>query len=203
MNPVRPMIKIKFISDNSEMSFNGSQLISFTCSENIMDSNLDLNPGICEQYANLEIYDKDNLLRRKGLNGKLHSDDLVTIIGISSDSEIVLGDYLVEEWKIENDNSIIKVTCRDTSYKLDKVNVPRTTISNRSVDELLNMVFGSAPQMTWTYLDSPTSERCKNIKIPGSWYSASDLKTLLENICVVGMLRIYYFNGTFFVGRCI
>ncbi len=212
MKPIRPKVKIQFVGSNETMTLNGSQLISFTCSENIMDSNLDLNPGICEQYANLEIYDKDGLIRQRGLKGELHKDDIITIIGIDENvweeggiakGEVVLGDYLVEEWKLENNNSHIKIVCRDTSYRLDKINIPRTIISDRTVDDLLNIVFSSAPQMTWVYLDTDTEERCQNITIPNSWYKASDLKTMLESICAVGLLRIYYFNKTFFVGRCV
>lgn len=201
MSTIRPRIKINF--DNQEITFTSSQLISFTCSENIMDSDLSINPGICEQYANIEIYDRDDTIHTYAKKGLLHKDQSVTIISVdSNNNEFVLGDYVTEEWTVENNNSIVKITCRDTSYKFESIVISRATIKQRNVDDLLNILFTSVPNMTWIYLDDETKNYCKKVIIPNSWYKSNNLKTLLEYICNVGMLRIYYFNKTFFVGRC-
>lgn len=201
-------LKITYIGTGEVFEADGSQLISFTCSENIMNSELSLETGIVEQYANIEIYDKDGYLRKKGLQGMLQKDQYVSLIAIddngwSANTEVPLGDYLTEEWQAENNNSIIKITCRDTSYRFDKINIPRATIADRNLDDLLNTLFSNVPNVTWVYLDDATRTRCEGIAITNSWYYASDLKTLLNKICAVGMLRIYYNNKTFYVGRVI
>lgn len=202
MSTIRPRIKINF--DDREITFTSSQLISFTCSENIMDSDLSINPGICEQYANIEIYDRDETLHLYASLGLLHKDQSITLISVdSNNNEVILGDYVTEEWTVENNNSIVKITCRDTSHKFENIIVPKATIEDRSVDTLLDIVFTLAPDMNWMYLDTDTEAHCENTIIPNSWYQSTDLKTILEYICNVGMLRIYYFNKTFFVGRCI
>ena len=50
------------VKDNVQFVID-KDLISFTCSENLKNANLDFTPGIFEQNASIEIYDRDNTFK--------------------------------------------------------------------------------------------------------------------------------------------
>lgn len=181
----------------------GSQLIDFRCSENLMDSQLSVAPGICEQYADITVYDKGQLLHNRAKAGMLETDAKVTLSAVSSTEEIILGTYFVSDWDINSNSSAVKINCRDKSYMFSKINVARSSVMTRNVHTLLVNLFSYAANISWEYLDIQTQSRCVNMIIPDSWWLASDLQTMLNKICAVGMLRIYWYIDKFYVGRCV
>ena len=181
----------------------GSQLMDFRCSENLMDSQLNVTPGICEQYADITVYDQGQLLHNRAKAGMLETDAKITLSAVSDIEEVILGTYFVSDWDINSNSSLVKINCRDKSYLFSKINVARSAIADRTVDELLSSLFGYAANTSWAYLDTATRNRCVGMNIPDSWWLASDLQTMLNKICAVGMLRIYWYIDKFYVGRCV
>ena len=191
-------IKVSNIAITPTITLLGSDLINFKCSENLLDSDLQIDPGICEQYADLEIYDRGNIFHQLALEGLLNDDCDVNI----NTDDFALGIYISSEWNVEIDNSIISLSCRDRSYLFEKILIQRADIAERSIDDLLNILFSQA-NIPWNYLDNETQTRCQSIVIPNNWFAQSNLKTLLEKICSLGMLRMYWSLNTFYVGRAV
>lgn len=178
----------------------GIALISYKCSENMMDSNLNIAPGICEQYADITFYDKNKLFHQLALSGLLTDNDTVKIYEINDNNEEVLvGSYLIDTWDIEATESDISIHARDISYILESLNISKLNVETRSVNDFLTIAFGNLP---WKYLDEATELRCYSIGIPNSWYAGGTVADLLNLICQIGMLRIYWSIDTYIVGRC-
>lgn len=197
-------VKITGLSPFVTCIFTGRDLVDFECSENILDAQLSLETGICEQYANISVYDRINIIHYFAQKGKLAADHFVTIQAVDDNDGTTheLGTYIASEWNVQADNSSVAITCRDKSYLFPKINIVRSSIADRTIDDLLNILFNQAPGMTWQYKDEETQQRCAQIVVPNSWYLASDLQTMLNKICALGMLRIYWYLDTFLVGRC-
>lgn len=191
------------ISPYPYAKMSGSSVLNFRCSENLMDSDLSISPGICEQYGDATLYDRDGLLKQAAFGGRLGEDTSVSFRVIDNDTEekIELGNYKVADWDNVNDEDHFQLSCRDYSYLLDSILVPKAYVMQRTLDELLQSAFDLC-NTSWTYVDTATQERCQKIVLPKCMYFVTNAKTLLNNICTVGMLRIYWYIDTFYVGRC-
>lgn len=176
-------------------------LVSIDCSENLMDSEMSLTPGVCEQYASIELYDRGLTLHTLGMNGQLHKDYVIDISVMHNGKHYSLGNYVSESWDTLVDSAKVTIHCRDKTYLFDSINVSSPTMETRTLDALLNILF-SQTNVSWTYLDDETAQRCQEIFIEHNWFANSNLKTLLDKICIVGMLRMYWYMNTFIIGRC-
>ena len=193
--------KISRIALNVVKIYTGKDLIDLKCAENFLDAQMQISPGICEQYADIKIYDRDRSLRTLAYKGDLDIEYPVTIEAIdSSDRVYTLGIYSIASWQIEGTSDVVGITCRDNTYIFKDIDIPKVAIQDRTLDDFINLLFSYAAGQTWKYIDNETRDYCKNIKIPDSWYLASDLYTMLTKICSVGMLRIYWYIDTFIIG---
>lgn len=197
-------IKITRLSTYYSTSYTGTDLKSVTNSENLLDSQMQITSGICEQYADVSIYDRYGVLRKFALTNKLASDRVLSIFAIDDVDGVTyeMGSYIISDWNFDGISSTVGITCRDKSYLFEKINIERSVIADRTLDALINILFAQAPGMAWRYQDAETRTRCEAIIIPNNWYHASDLYTMLNKICALGMLRIYWYIDTFIVGRC-
>lgn len=197
-------IKLTKLSTYYSATFTGSDLKSVSNSENLFDSQMQIVPGICEQYADVQVYDRAGVLRNLALSNELTPDHTLSIVAIddTDDTEYVLGDYIISDWNFDGISSTVGISCRDKSYLFEKINIERAMIADRTLHDLLTIMFAQAAGMPWKYQDTETQERCKAITVPNSWYHASDLYTMLNKLCALGMLRIYWYINAFIVGRC-
>lgn len=196
-------IKITRLSTYWLAVYTGNTLKSFSCSENLFDSQMQLQPGICEQYADIVIYDRDNILHEFALDEKLTADYPVSIYAKDENAtEYDLGTYIASDFDISATSSQVTVTCRDRAYLFEKIDISRVAIADRTLEDFIAILFAQAKNMFYRYQDSETLGRCQNIKVPDSWYLASDLYTMLTKVCALGMLRIYWYIDTFVIGRC-
>lgn len=197
-------IKISAISTRYTLSYTGTDLLSVTNSENLLDAQMQIAPGICEQYADVSVYDRRGVLRKFALANKLTPDHALSIVAIDDADAISyeLGNYIISDWNFDGISSTVGISCRDKSYLFEKINIERAVIADRTLDELISILFAQATGMPWKYQDTETRTRCERIVVPNSWYHASDLYTMLNKICALGMLRIYWYIDTFIVGRC-
>ena len=197
-------VKLTLLSMYNYIIYDGKDLQSVSLSENLFDSQMQIVPGICEQYADIKVYDRNNVLRKLAANNKLHSDYLVNILAIDDTNAAThqMGTYIVSDWNFDGISSNVGITCRDKSYLFEKIDIERSTIADRTLDELLNILFSQASNLPWKYQDDDTRAWCASIHVPNSWYLASDLYTMLNKVCALGMLRIYWYVNAFVVGRC-
>lgn len=196
--------KIVSISANYTGFYDLQNLIDVRCSENAFDSQLNINPGIVEQYADVSIYDRDQLIHQFAQAELLKENQQVTILSIDDETNTseVLGTYRVDEWQVEATSSIVKVNCTDPSSIFENFNIPSAPVQTRTVDSLLSFLFGYIQGYTFTYIDDATRTACENIKIPSSWCLKGNVLEVLKKICEIGQLRIYWFINVFIVARC-
>lgn len=201
-NPVNHSYKITGLLPAPHLVFSGSSIGKFDCSENQMDSNLSLTPGICEQYADVNIYDREGILHHLATYGYLNEDSALKIRAYDSDGSFYeLGTYLVANWDVQNDDDYVDIDCHDRSYAFEKILLAQADVDSRTLDELLGLLFEKA-NSPWKYIDTETQSRCENLLMPQSYWVSKNLKTLLTEACALGMLRIYWYVDTFIVGRC-
>lgn len=201
-NPVNHSYKVTGLLPAPHLVFSGSSIGKFNCSENQMDSNLSLTPGICEQYADVSIYDRDGILHHLATYGYLNEDSALKIRAYDTEERLyALGAYLVANWDVQNDDDYVDIDCHDRSYAFEKILLAQADVDSRTLDELLGLLFEKA-NSPWKYLDAETQSRCENILMPQSYWVSKNLETLLTEACALGMLRIYWYVDTFFVGRC-
>lgn len=191
-------VKILQLALITSKDYFGKDLISMKCSENVLDSQMQISPGICEQYADIVVYDRDKLLHTLAAEGMLGEDFGITVYA-QDDITYTLGTYLTSDWDIEGTNSEVGIICRDKSHVFEKINIPRINIADRTVDDLLRLFF-SYTNFPWKYATDEVKTRCQSITIKNCWFAASTLKVLLNDLCAVGMLRVYWSNEVFIVG---
>jgi hypothetical protein len=195
-------IKITRIATYYTATYSGKDIISTSNSENSFDTQMQISPGICEQYIDVRLYDRIGALRQFARTDKLTPDYTISISALDGMDTYEMGTYIISEWSIDSTSSEVGVSGRDKSYLFEKINIKRSTIANRTLDNLINILFAQAEGMAWKYQDAETRQRCEEILVPDNWYLASDLYTMLNKICALGMLRIYWLIDAFVIGRC-
>lgn len=196
-------IKITRISTYYVGTTFGSDLKDFSCSENLFNSQMEVQPGICEQYADLKIYDRSNIIHQLALEGKLSDGGKITLFAIDDSTQTTheLGTYSIDTWDVPATSSTVSVTCKDKSILFEKINISSLPVTTRSVDNMLDILFIQAG-LPWDYIDSTTLLYCMSIVTPDSWFYMSSLYELLNKVCALGMLRIYWYIDKFIVARC-
>ena len=197
-------VKVTSVSFSPATIFYGNDLIGFECSDNLYDSSMNLQPGICEQYADVTVYDRHGILRDAALKTSYKPSGSVTLEAIDTETGMVtvLGEYGLKKWDIQSTSAEISITCGDKSTILDSINLPDSTVETRTVDQMLQTVFVQAGGLTWSYLSAADQTHCNNITVPNSWFYSGTLREVLEKICNVGLLRIYWKQSAFLVARC-
>lgn len=182
--------------------YEDNSILSLVCSNNLTDSNLSITPGVCEQYTELKIYDRDNYLHDRA-SGNDTMDAEVQCIWIDAyGDEHTLGTFFTSEWTIDGDNATVTIKGRDKTYILDTVSIPGLPrAGDKTLTDLIAILFEYMHDYSWEFLDVETEDRCNNIILKDCWYTESTLRVVLDKICYVGMLRIFFRNGTFYVGR--
>lgn len=196
-------IKITQLSANYVTDYTETEIISVETSENLMDSNLQIEPGICEQYAEVSIYDRSGVLHNFAQKGVLVQDQVVSVSIIDDDNnEQIVGIFYSSSWDVDSNSSTVKLTSKDTSAQLEKIQVDSVAVADRNVHQLLTLAFAFFPGATWVYLSSDDEEWCKNIVTPNSWLAKDNLYNTLKKVCLLGQLRIYWNGTAFVVARC-
>jgi len=172
---------------------------SVTFSENAFDSSLSLAAGICEQYADISLYDRDNLIHQLADEDILTTQYKVSIIRIS-DQE-VLGTYTVANWEISGTDGDVKIICNDMSRIFDSIIIDINTSSYFVLSNALEAVFELC-NVSWGYDSDATKEYCEHITTVYGWLPVDTAKNTLEKLCNMGMLRIYWYINKFIVMRC-
>lgn len=183
--------------------FTGSSIIRASWSENAQNDQVIVQPGIVEQYAEIELYDRYKNIRN------MHNRDLLSrkgridiAVADTQNTEIPLGSYDVEDWVISATDPIVKLTGNDPSVNFDKTYIERLPIKKRDIDTTLNELFSFIPQYSFRYIDDVTKLYCQNIFTPNSWFRPDTLDKILQKVCTLGMIRMFWLNNEFIVMRC-
>lgn len=195
--------KITEISYDFTEVFTSNSIIDFTCSENALNEQVLIRPGIVEQYAEISLYDRYKSIHVAATKEILLRNARVTISAIDTEgNKITLGKYSADNWDIESTSDRVKVTCGDPSAIFDDIRVENFPVALRSIDGMLSALFSYAGNYSWKYIDKQTESYCSATYTPSNWIKADTLKNSLEKVCAFGMLRIYWFVDTFVVVRC-
>lgn len=194
--------KILYIFPNITAIYRGADLIKYECSENMLDAQLTFTPGICEQYINATVYDRNNVLQQLAAQEKLTTGLSINVYAVDDNFRERIGQYYSEDWDVQNCESDVGITGGDGFKYLSNFDYRVAGVEERSVSKMLSDAFEYAG-VQWKYQDSDTQLYCQYISTRNCWYPDTDIITLLEDICKVAMLRIYYYNGVFIVGRAV
>lgn len=196
--------KVTLISKNFVGVFVGSDLKSVACSENTLDEQMSLSPGIIAQYADISLYDRQGFIHRLAEEGALLQEADVAVEAVDDDGTThALGTYLVSTWDVPATSSTVSVDCTDVTATLERLDVPQQPVEDRTLHDMLTLLFQYIRNASWMYYDDETEKYCKRIMTPDSWFKAESVYVLLNKICSLGMLRIYWQVNTYVVARCI
>lgn len=196
-------IKVSYLSAGIDYFFNSNKIVDFQCSENAYDSNMSLSPGICEQFADIRLYDSQDILRNRLLktSGEYNWKISIKSIDDTNNKTYVLGTYDLSEWEADTDTSLLTLLCRDPSRLFSKIEIPRVQVKTRTLNDFIMLMFQHT-KFSYKYADEETLLRCEQIKVPNSWYIEEYLDVMLRNICDIGLLRIYWYIDKFIITRC-
>ena len=182
-------------------------LISYECSENSKDSDLTLNPGVIEQSATIEIYDRDDKFKQAAMFDTLNAfqNASVSIYFVNDLNEYIqLGEYLISSIELNGDNDTVVINCYDATSQLSDIKIDQYSVADRTAHTLLSIIFNQfLDQTPWEYLDQETANRCNWTIVYNSYMVSTDAREVLDMICALCMLTIFYKNGTFYVGSCL
>ena len=188
--------RVTVLSLNYDGVYTGKDVLKCTCSENLLDANTTPQPGMCEQYADVEIYDRDNVLHTI----KELEDADVDIYDVTDAGELIdQGGYKITDPQIDDMSASVKFSCKDVSSTFDRVNIPALSIADRSAHDLFTLAFSYAGNIPWRYYSKYYEGVCKDTITPDCWAYASNLQEFLHKICTLSDMRVYYHKRTFVV----
>lgn len=194
-------LKISRIISLDQFVFTENDLIDFKCSENLLDSQVSIQPGICEQYADITIYDRYKLLYRYVVEYEHELTNSIVRLLVYDDNNNanVIGAYVITDYDISGQSSQVNLTCSDPSYKLEKIQIPAISPAKRTVADMINIIanYGNIPIQ---YANTVVYTQCISIVTPNCWFKADNALNILNKICQLGMLRLYWYIDTFIIG---
>lgn len=194
------VVKILNIDFGITLFSEGTDILSVESSENFMDAQLSIASGICEQYTNIDLYDRSGILHEMAHRGQLTTDRDIFIYAIHAGVKYLIGQYFTSDFDCNSNSSVVTVRGADGFRYLQNLNFQSVAVQTYTVHQLLSMVFAQS-KYPWVYLDNATAAYCEQIYTPNCWIPDTDILTLLEDICRIGLLRVYWTNGYFVVGR--
>lgn len=195
-------VKITSIAIAQKYLLNSGKIQDLTYSENSHDANLSIKPGIVAQYLDANIYDRDGTLHGLASRNMLFDNCKASVQVIEGMSIISSEDYVITSWDVQPLSSIVTLNCEDPSVNFNKVITGVLPPATRTLEEILDWLFSHVPRIKWVYADEDTDSDCRRLQITNSWLLADTLLNHLRKVCSLGMLRIYYYAGTFYVKRC-
>ena len=190
-------------------------IVSFDCSENLKNGNLDFTPGYVEQNASIVFYDRDeafrNIIKEKSVNFFYGSkveiyveeeDETPSPTPLYNSVRHLLGTYILDHIEASGEESNVSIKCVDYSYTFKDISVPVSTVASRSAHQLFQYIFSSSlTGENFDYLDAETEARCNNTYIYNSYFLSKPVKEALNEVCNVALVNMLYKNGIFYIAR--
>lgn len=195
--------KISYVASTYTDIFPGNTIRKFTCSENSLNNQVYAQAGIVEQYADIILYDRYKRIQDEIMRGNALSNIDVSIFAIDeTGEEIPLGTYKIDTWDTDAADNSVSITCNDPSANFDKIFIKELPVKSRSITEMLQELFSYVPNYQWQFESTGyTKGHCGRIYTPDNWFKAGTLLDLLNKVCNLGLLRIYWSSGVFIVER--
>lgn len=178
-------------------SYNDNIIKNFKCSEQLMDTIFNINPTVIEQYAEITFKDKYKEFKRLAKE-ELLSDNSEVDIYLGDE---LIGTYLTESWDLQGSNTSVSLNCNDPSKAFDNSYIKELKMEDRTLHKLLSIGF-AVDKLNWKYIDKDTQQYCEEFVAHNSWVYESTLREYFKKVCLIGLLRIYWFKDTFIVARC-
>ena len=155
------------------------------------------NFGVIEQNASVTFYDKDFKIYEELMKGN-DLDGGFSIYESNGAAHV----YYLSDVSIDDTETQVTLTGVDSTKILQDIIVPKSSIMDRTVDDLLVEFFRYLPEdYKWSYYDKVTEQNAKHISIPNCWYREGNLRDFLEKICEVALLNIFFEDGIFYIMR--
>ena len=196
-NKPNASVKIARLSTKVEETYSGKDLVSFVCSENELDAHLAIQPGICEQYTDIEFCDRDRLIRQLANLNLLDACE-AQLWCAHEQNTTLLGRYVASCWNLQANHHRVVFEGTDESVRFADINLPASDIRDRTLVQMLDEVFGIAGA-PWQAATDKTQRILEDTLTPNCWFKAGTLRERLDKICLLGFLRVYYDKGTFYV----
>ena len=196
---------LKILLNNGDEYIIDKDLISFNCTENLKNANLDATTGLIVQSASVSFYDRKRLFYGLLIS---NSRDIfyhaIMYVYLNSTTNTPMDRYTIETVKLDNSTgSIVELECTDPSNVFNLFDISSLPVLDRTVEDLFNVIFAQV-NIPWDYLDKETEKRCKSIKVLNSYFkSGTTVKDAIDRVCQLALLNIFYRNGIFVVGRCV
>ena len=194
--------KITKVSSEYNLVLDSTLIQSVSCSEHATNSQLTLDTGIVEQYADLRVYDRYHSLNLANNDELLNSVSQVKIDILDDEGTLLITNtYIATDWDFK-DGNIIDIRCADPSERFGQIETNSITVGDRTAHDYLVLAFSYVDNYSWRYIDNSVKSYCEQIKMPKSWARRHKLSELLQYICTLACLRIYWSNNEFVVMRC-
>lgn len=184
-------------------------IIRVECSTNSRDGSLSLQPGVIEQSASVEIYDRNDVFKNLTMDNQedvfYGASVIISWIDAQNNSQLV-GTYIVKDVELSGDSNIVKIICTDETYKLSNIKVNFYPITTATIHETLTMLFRDYMNMEygeWAYEDANVEGFCRYALLRDYYINNNDARQVLEELCIVGCLHIYLNKGIYMVGMCL
>ena len=187
--------KITAITTSYSHSYTGKDLIDIVSSDNMLDAQLTPSPGICEQYADIKVYDRDSALRSirdvdTGIVRIYNIDD-------TNGTEELVATFTNISIEANETDAEVSITCADPSSTYENIDVPAIPIKTRTIHEMFVMAFNYAGNVAWRYYNNYARNIAEGSHVPNSWFYAGKLKEMLQKICTAAGMRIFWHVDAF------
>lgn len=221
-------IIVEIITKDGISHYFNSDVISVQCSENSKDNELSPTPGFIEQNASIKLYDRNsyfkyNIMKStesffQGLILNVYvkrvfrdlycdedvivSEDTICGVPVKENDTIRIGSYFIDKVEMEGDDDIVNITCVDKSIILSNIIMNNYMVETRTVYDFLKIIFNEyLPDSKWQ-CEHSTKIRCENIRIFNSFVVAKSVREFFDQVCICGMINIYYLNDVYYVIDC-
>ena len=191
-------VKVKLKNANSVIfTFDDSKIISLKFSNQVMDDTFNMNPCVIEQYADITIKDYDKNIRNSIQHNYVHTYlDVEVYI-----DDVLFNTYITSTWDIKLQSSNVAIHCIDAVKQLENYQTELVDVGTYSLGWLLNNAFAHTPY-NYTFEDLDLQHECFNIMIYNTYIQYQNIYELLNKLCLVNFLRIYWNKDTFVIARC-
>ncbi len=179
-------IRLTSLSVTPAIQLTTRDIITSEWSENMLDVDMEKNPGVCEQYADIRFYDRSGVVTTLAQQDEIRDKYKIEILV----NDNVENTYMSQDWDVDTDDSIFLLKGADYYYLFSGIKVPAQNVKDRSLNEMLTWIFDiiGVPWSWGTFnLADPDT-----LVTPDSWFYASTVGEILQKLCNAFALRIYW-----------
>ena len=194
--PYNPL-KITAVIPGLISTFSDRYIQSVTFASQLMDTSFNITPAVVEQYARLVLIDRSGIITNIAESADM-AKDLKVMLYIDN---VLKYTYLTSIWDIQAESSKITLECNDPSKKLANCQISATGISSRSLYELFQIAF-TFTGYTFEAIDNETEAYLHSMIVKNSFTILQTSLELINKLCVVGFLRVFWDKNIFKIARC-